>query len=396
MKEILSKAASVVSKLLPKQLTTGSGNSPTFSIFFSVAATESAMTVGKYLYDLKDVGNLISLRRKFETPGEGSQDENMEEDSLVNWKISVLVLFLPCGFAGMRVLYRRMVTRQKRIDNRIMRVIEISEKHMVTCTREKIEYSTEYTNLSVTQVREMFKQGCVRVCRDATDSSQALSITRDMFRTGDLTLSLSSDLLSQTDVPINGVWHAIWNTPPVVNAGPWETQGKTQKISYDIIDLGRSNVNSGRRQIKYICANDNGLHSSWLLFFYEINDGLPNFLRSWTKCDWLKHYLRIVYDHTLWFPPGVNRPMLVPNFARYKSRYLLLHRIKMISDKMNLTMRSDGSWNETVFLTTYRNLLQGNSSTNMGHRSSDAAMMYYLPYVRERLLSLRAGSGISN
>jgi hypothetical protein len=88
--------------------------------------------------------------------------------------------------------------------------------------------------------------------------------------------------------------------------------------------------------------------------------------------------------------------MLVPCPIKYQSTYLKLHRVKVISDKLTATMRSDGNWNETVFLTSYERLVSGNNQTSMGHRLSDPAMNDYLPLVRERVRGLRANGSMSD
>jgi hypothetical protein len=194
-------------------------------------------------------------------------------------------------------------------------------------------------------------------------------------------------LRSGTSIVYKGLWHAIWNKPPPVSAGTWDFQGKAQKISYDVIYLGRA---SNRRKIEYSCVVDHGLSSGWIKFFYEETDEVFNFLRLWKRYDCFLN--RLGYDHILMVPPGCLWPVWVPDPQKYLALYLETHRIKAIADKIAITMRSDGSWNENVFLATYRNTVSGNSQVSMGHQLSDVAMSNYLPKVRKEVMNRRAFS----
>jgi len=60
-----------------------------------------------------------------------------------------------------------------------------------------------------------------------------------------------------------------------------------------------------------------------------------------------------------------------------------MHRIRLIADKITITMRPDGSWNEAAFRSTYRNVVSGNTQISIGHQLTDQAMKTYLPLVRK-------------
>jgi hypothetical protein len=186
---------------------------------------------------------------------------------------------------------------------------------------------------------------------------------------------------------IKATWHAIWNKPPPVDVGLCDIQSKTQKISYDVITLDRTSTN--RRKIEYHCVADHGLSSGWLKFFYEVNDDVPNFLRGWTD----SKYRDLYPGHRIMYPPNEWMPILVPCPIKHEAHYREMHRVKLIADKIAITMRSDGCWNENVFLATYRNIVSGNSQISIGHQLSDVAMNKYLPQVRQLVKANRTKVG---
>jgi len=292
--------------------------------------------------------------------------------------------------ATMRLVYRRIRDRRWRIEKRVSNVIKLSEEAMVLKTIAKVQYSTEYTNLTVVKIDKLFEQGCVKLRRDGQDGQPFREFNSSdwagVIRTNDKTSGLLGTA-ETNNVVYPGVWHAVWNQPPPISVGNWDVHGKTQKISYDMIYLGRA---MNRRKIQYICAADHGLSSGWIKFFYEKNDDIFNFLRDWRV---IELPFGIKYDHLLMIPPGCWLPVRVPDPMKYLPYYIRQHRIKAIADKIAITMRSDGCWNENVFLATYRNIVSGNTQISIGHQLSDVTMYEYLPHVRQLVKSNRSFGG---
>lgn len=340
---------------------------------------------------------------------------------LVTLRELMLLLILVLLVSTIWLTVRWLCNRQKRVEARIAMVIQRSEANLVLHTEARIRYSTEYTHLTSIKIEKLFEQGCISIRKDASgvvsskkkDTSGVdpsgiaapLEFTRKQWTAwlkgtdeciAASTASGSAGPSAQSQGALKGTWHALWNEPPRVDAGLWDIQGKTQKVSYDAIYLGRD---SNRKKIWYNSATDYGLCSSWVQFFYEVNDDIPNFLRHWQKqklfasMEQVLSYL--VPHHQLMTPPDSIFPLLVPCPQHYRMLYSKLHRIKLISDKITTTMRTDGNWNENVFLTTYRNLISGNSQTSMGHKLSDPAMIDYLPLIRKRVRDSRATIGTS-
>lgn len=343
----------------------------------------------------------ISCGRKFKSLlGKVVSEEHSTADFVTLHEV-ILLLFLVLTASTIRLVVRWLRNRQKRVEARIASVIKRSEENLVLHTEARIRYSTEYTHLTSNKIGKLFEQGCFLIRKDTTSADSngvaaPLEFTRKEWtawmKGGDDNTAVSSNSsLAQPQGAFKGTWHALWNEPPRVDAGLWDIQGKTQKISYDVIYLGRD---SNRRKIWYNSATDYGLCSSWVQFFYEVNDGVPNFLRNWHKFNMLGPIEQIfsyfVRHHRLMTPPDETLPVLVPCPEHYRLLYLKLHRVKLISDKITATMRTDGNWNENVFLTTYRNLVSGSSQTSMGHRLSDPAMIEYLPLIRKRVCDSRA------
>lgn len=288
--------------------------------------------------------------------------------------------------ATMRLVYRQIHNRRKRIEERVSNIIKLSEGAMVLRTIAKVQYSTEYTNLTIAKIDKLFEQGCVRLRCDGSDGQPFREFNSldwlELTRNRDKTLGLLGTVENNMVYP--GIWHAIWNQPPPISVGNWDAHGKTQKVSYDMIFLGRA---KNRRKIQYICAADHGLSSGWIKFFYEKNDGVFNFLRDWRTVDLP---FGIKFDHLLMIPPGCWLPIRVPDPELYLPYYTRQHRIKAIADKIAITMRSDGCWNENVFLATYRNTVSGNTQISIGHQLSDVTMYEYLPHVRQLVKSNRS------
>jgi hypothetical protein len=339
---------------------------------------------------------------------------SVEQESvgLVSLRKLVPLLILVPAVCTIRLAVRWLRRRQKRVEDRISSVIQRSEENMVLHTEARVQYSTEYTHLTHDKIKQLFDSGCTLIRRDRVVSSDEGSVPAE-FTHRDWEMYLernhyslgaaeaNSNALRTPNIVLEGKFHALWNRPPRVDAGLWDIQGKTQKISYDVIYLGRD---SKRRKIQYNSATDYGLCSGWLNFFFEVNDGpdkgpTPNFLRNWKSnkltTAFTRVFGRLYPDHQLLIPPGEILPMWVPCHKHYRLEYSKLHRVKLISDKITATMRTDGNWNENVFLTTYRNLVSGNNQTSMGHKLSDPAMNDYLPLIRQRVLDFRASTRVS-
>jgi hypothetical protein len=350
----------------------------------------------------------ISCGRKFKSLlGEVVSIEPVRAGFVTLRKLAPLLILVPV-VCTVRLAYRWLYRRQRRVEARIASVIQKSEENLVLHTEARVRYSTEYTHLAYNKISQLFEQGCLVIRRDGNTSSEDASIPIEFTRSdwneflgrgGDglaiANCGVGSSVSSPNSV-LKGTWHALWKSPPRLDAGLWDIQGKTQKVSYDEIYLGRD---SNRRKIQYSSATDYGLCSGWLNFFYEVNDGVPNFLRNWTQVELPESVGRffswILPNHRLLTPPGETLPMWVPCYKYYRLSYLKLHRVKLISDKITATMRTDGNWNENVFLTTYRNLVSGNNQTSMGHKLSDPAMIEYLPLIRQRVYASRASSRVS-
>jgi len=326
----------------------------------------------------------------------GIAQASPQSEKLVTSKNAKKVCLLVTVAVTIRVVYRWARIRRSRIGSKIQRVIDISEEAMIRRTFVRVQYATEYSSLTKTKIGELFEQGCILIRHDSRKEGQhPMELTaRDWFEEVSKR-ETEPDLIDLNDTvgalrtgthPVyGGIWHAIWNKPPPVSAGTWDSQGKAQKISYDVIYLGRA---SNRRKIEYSCVVDHGLSSGWIKFFYDENDNIYNFARLWKRVDCFLN--RLGYDHILMKPPDCWWPMWVPDPSKFMALYLEKHRIKTIADKIAITMRSDGSWNENVFLATYRNTVSGNSQVSMGHQLSDVAMSNYLPKVRREVMNRRA------
>lgn len=351
----------------------------------------------------------ISCGRKFKSLlGEVVSNERVSAGLVTLRKFAPLLILVP-AVCTIRLAVRWLRKRQKRVEARIALVIQRSEENLVLHTEARMRYSTEYTHLAYSKISKLFEQGCIMIRKDGNEGSDDSEVPVEFSRRDwaaflghcegsrkAVSCSGSSVVLSNANTVLKGKWHALWNQPPRVDAGLWDIQGKTQKVSYDEIYLGRD---SNRRKIQYSSATDFGLCSGWLNFFYEINDGVPNFLRNWTSTRLTiameRKFSYFFPHHRLLIPPGEILPMWVPCHKYYRLTYSKLHRVKLISDKITATMRTDGNWNENVFLTTYRNLISGNNQTSMGHKLSDPAMTEYLPLIRQRVYGSRARSRMS-
>jgi len=352
----------------------------------------------------------ISCGRKFKSLlDEVESRKRSAADFVTLHKIEFLV-FLVLVMGTIRLVVRWLRNRQRRIEARIAAIIERSEEELVLHTEARIRYSTEYTHLTIGKVDKLFKQGCLSLRKDAPSaSSPGETESSEFTREGWLMLTKENegkdlsdwntirrnDLIRPGDA-FKGTWHALWNEPPRVDAGLWDVTMKTQKISYDVIYLGRD---SNRRKIRYNSATDFGLCSSWLDFFYQVNDDVPNFLRNWDSWTLNKPMERLFSliepHHQLMTPPNETFPMLVPCHKQYRLIYFRQHRIKIISDKIITTMRTNGDWNPDAFMATYRNVVGGNSQISMGHRLSDRAMIDYLPLIEQNVYASRAQNRVS-
>jgi len=197
--------------------------------------------------------------------------ESPDFSKLVTWENFNMIVLLVLVVGTMWFVYR--LVHRKRVLMRINNVIKISEDYLVSKTRIKVQYSTEYSSLTFDAVSELFDKGCVIVRRDGrTPNDRSYELTSRTWRE---TLGIDDispvNLNMASNIPIEATWHAIWNQPPPVEVGLWDCQAKTQKISYDVISLDRSTGN--RRKIEYHCVADHGLSSGWIKFFYDVNDG---------------------------------------------------------------------------------------------------------------------------
>lgn len=341
----------------------------------------------------------ISCGRKFKTLLGEVVSEECTSSGFVTLRKCVPLLLLVSAVYTIRLVARWLRKRQKRVEARIVLVIQISEKDMVLHTEARVRYSTEYTHLTYNKITKLFECGCYTIRKDCKGSSGDGSapveftqtdwvkyIAHNEYRNDAINYNGATFTLGNSNAVLEGTWHALWKQPPRMDAGIWDIQGKTQKVSYDVIYLGRD---SNRRKIQYNSVSDHGLCSGWLNFFTEVNDGTPNFLRNWTSNAFTltmeRWFSCILPHHRLLTPPGEILPMWVPCHKYYRLYYSKHHRIKLISDKITATMRTDGNWNDNVFKATYRNLVSGNSQTSMGHKLSDPAMTDYLPLVVERV-----------
>lgn len=333
--------------------------------------------------------NTISYGRKFlYDMYDRVERESPDFSKLVTWENFNMIVLLVLVVGTMWFVYRLVQNHRKRVLMRINNVIKISEDYLVSKTRIKVQYSTEYSSLTFDAVSELFDKGCVIVRRDGrTPNDRSYELTSKTWRE---TLGIDDispvNLNMASNIPIEATWHAIWNRPPPVEVGLWDCQAKTQKISYDVISLDRSTEN--RRKIEYHCVADHGLSSGWIKFFYEVNDGKHNFLRDWTE----SKYKNLVRGYLIMYPPNYKRdhmdlgswiPVLVPDPVKHEDDYKEMHRIRLIADKITITMRPDGSWNEAAFRSTYRNVVSGNTQISIGHQLTDQAMKTYLPLVRK-------------
>jgi len=335
----------------------------------------------------------ISCGRKFKSLRGEVAFEKLVGKGLVILSQLVPLMILVLVVCTIRLAIRRLCSRRKRLEARVAAVIERAQAELVLHTEARVRYSTEYTHLTYDKINRLFELGCISIGRDESYSKD-VTLECCLFTKADWERLEEANRCALRDnpKPFPGKWHAVWNQPPRIEAGCWDIQNKTQKISYDVVCLGR---NSQRNKILYNSASDFGLCSGWIKFFYDVHDDVPNFLRTWehvyplvARCigTWLPY-------HALMLPPGDLLPMLVPCPLKYRSVYLKLHRVKVISDKLTATMRSDGNWNETVFLTSYERLVSGNNQTSMGHRLSDPAMNDYLPLIRQRVRDSRVDGG---
>jgi len=317
----------------------------------------------------------ISCGRKFKDLYDRVKRDSPAFSDLVSWETTVRIVCLVLVAGTMWLVYRLALNHRKRVLKRISNVIKISETYLVSKTRIKVQYSTEYSSLTLDTVGDLFDKGCVVLRRDGrTPNEPSFELTSKSWKE---TILVDNNRLIDQNVPISATWHAIWNQPPPVDVGLWDVQSKTQKMSYDVISLDRSSEN--RRKIEYHCVADHGLSSGWIKFFYEVNDGIPNFLRGWTD----SRFKKLVPGHLIMYPPKCWVPILVPCPVEHKSNYREMHRVRLIADKIAITMRTDGSWNENIFLATYRNTVSGNTQISIGHQLSDVAMNSYLPLVRQ-------------
>jgi len=325
----------------------------------------------------------ISCGRKFKDLYYRVKRDSPNYSKLVTWENFNWIVTLVLVVGTMWLVYRLVLNHRKRVLMRINNVIKISESYLVSKTKIKVQYSTEYSSMTLDTVSNLFDKGCVVIRRDGrTPNERSYELTSKSWKE---TLEYGA-ITESSNVPIEATWHAIWNQPPPVDVGLWDCQSKTQKISYDVISLDRSTEN--RRKIEYHCVADHGLSSGWIKFFYEVNDGKPNFLRDWTA----SKYKNLVSGHLIMYPPNYKRdwmdfgswiPVLVPDPIKHSDNYQQMHRIRLIADKIAITMRPDGSWNENAFLSTYRNVVSGNTQISIGHQLSDVAMNSYLPLVRQ-------------
>lgn len=359
-----------------KDITLGARNDRGVSKAPRVANLNNRLLVSGLPNPLEHSRNFsISCGRKFKDLYDRVKRDNPEFSNLVSWNAFGRIVCLVLVAGTMWIVYRLALNHRKRVLKRISRVIKLSEDHLVSKTRIKVQYSTEYSSLTLDTVFNLFEKGCVVLRRDGrTPNEPSYELTSKTWRES---LLEDNNRLMTNDVPVKATWHAIWNQPPPVDVGLWDDQSKTQKISYDVISLDRSSEN--RRKIEYHCVADHGLSSGWLKFFYEVNDGIPNFLRDWTD----SRFKKLVPGHLIMYPPKCWVPVLVPCPVEHGANYREMHRVRLIADKIAITMRSDGSWNENNFLSTYRNIVNGNTQISIGHQLSDVAMNSYLPLVRQ-------------
>jgi hypothetical protein len=286
--------------------------------------------------------------------------------------------------SALLLILRQRTRSLRQVRRMISRVIDHSEANMILKTRMHIEFSTEYSHLTMREARKMFADGCLSIRRDgstiADDEGRTrvippLSITADMLSEEGhsafgLALQVGTNL---EDLPTPGNWHARWDKPPELRADSWANQGRTQRISYDVVDLGRT---SSKNHIRYVSAAEYGLNTGWIDFCHLENDGLPNILRDWEQT----YEVMRIWNHSFMKTPS-GEFMWVPDYDVYKEHYIELHRIKAIANQITLTMRTGGSWCNTTFMTSYRGVVSGNSSTNMGHKIPTVTAKRYLPQV---------------
>lgn len=301
---------------------------------------------------------------------------------------NLLLLCITGALCSALLLVHRQRTRSmRRVRRMISRVIDMSEANMILRTRMHCEYSTEYTHLTIREARKMFEDGCLCIRRDSSTSKDKqgneksippLSITSGELEQDSLTATLGLVLPTPPnfeDLPYPGNWHAKWDKPPELRADAWANQGRTHRISYDVVDLGRD---SQKNHIRYVSAAEMGLNTGWIDFCHLVNDGLPNLLRGWVE----QHALLRIWNHSLMRSP-CGQLVWVPDYDVYKQHYIEQHRIKALADQITLTMRTGGSWCNATFKTSYWNVVSGNSSANMGHKLPTVTAKSYLPRVMQ-------------
>jgi hypothetical protein len=328
---------------------------------------------------------LVSYGRKFKTLfTTRAHFEVSGFQYFVTTETRILICVVGALCSALFLILRQRMKNMQFVARMISRVIEEGEANMILKTRMHSEYSTEYSHLTINEARKMFEDGCLCIRRaggkvvDRNGQERfypPMSITADALSIEKF-LSLGLVLQSQTnpeDSPFQGEWHARWDKPPELRCDSWANQGRTQRISYDVVDLGRTKL---KNHIRYVCAAEVGLNTGWVDFCHLENDGLPNILRGW---DETFEVVRI-WDISLMKSPS-GRYMWVPDYNKYKEHYIEQHRIKAIADQITLTMKTGGSWCEATFKTSYKSVVSGNSSTNMGHKLPTMTAKRYLPQV---------------
>jgi len=219
-------------------------------------------TVGSRIWEL-----CISCGRKFKILFNWVGRASPCFGELVTLKNARRACLLVAVAVTVRGVYRWTQTRRFRIESRIKKVIDLSEEAMLQRTVVKVQYATEYGGLTFTKIGKLFDAGCILVRHDSrVENQQSLELTaREWYEKTSLDIP-NQDVITERDtvghlrsgtgVVFKGTWHAIWSKPPPVSAGIWDLQGKAQKISYDVIYLGRA---CNRRKIEYSCFVDHGL-----------------------------------------------------------------------------------------------------------------------------------------
>lgn len=292
------------------------------------------------------------------------------------------------------VRYKNFIrNREKKLFDEIDMSIDKLSNRLVAFSKADTLVQTTHSNLLTSEICELYDKGAFKIECFNPAGIVFLTFTKDNIaqirevHDNDLTIGeYAEDLMGISKIKekekdrgpkVVASWRGV------ADAGNCKFK-QIEPItvsSSEILDLGRSRSNNNSKE-RYRNNCDGALNLGLVAFLYKKRDGHGfNFLyQVKEKSDWMNwgyrayfwycrrvhgiHYMRYSYSRY-----GMFYTEIFPDLGVHEEAYKHRHRVRLISDKIQMSMTSTRGWHEAVFISRMNETLGGVESTaGMGHK----------------------------